>query len=41
MNPIYLNTLQRLRKEYALCTQDNDLIQLGCSFGLEQNNIYR
>ena len=41
MNPIYINPLHRLREEYALCTQDNDLIQLGCIFGLENNNIYR
>ena len=41
MNPTYINPLLRLREEYSLCTQDNDLIQLGCSFGLENNNIYR
>ena len=34
-------TLSRLREEYSLCTQDNDLIQIGCNFGLENNNIQR
>ena len=33
--------LARLREEYSLCTQDNDLIQIGCNFGLENNNIQR
>ena len=33
--------LLRLREEYSLCTQDNDLIQIGCNFGLENNNIQR
>ena len=28
-------------QEYNLCTQDNDLIQIGCNFGLENNNIFR
>ena len=31
--------LTRLKQEYDLCTQDNDLIQIGCNFGLENNNI--
>jgi ubiquitin-conjugating enzyme E2 D/E len=30
----------RITQEYELCTQDNDLIQIGCNFGLENNNIY-
>ena len=34
-------TLHRLNKEYQLCTHDNDLIQIGCNFGLENNNIYK
>ena len=33
--------LTRLRQEYELCTQDNDLIQIGCNFGLENNNIFK
>ncbi len=32
--------LSRLVKEYKLCTQDNDLIQIGCNFGIEKNNYY-
>ena len=32
-------TLTRLTKEFKLCNQDNDLIQIGCNFGLENNNI--
>ena len=32
--------LTRLKQEYNLCTQDNDLIQIGCNFGLEKNNIF-
>jgi len=32
--------LSRLVKEYKLCTQDNDLIQIGCNFGIENNNYY-
>ena len=34
-------TLARLREEYNLCTQDNDLIMIGCNFGLENNNIQK
>jgi ubiquitin-protein ligase len=30
----------RLTKEFQLCSQDNDLIQIGCNFGLENNNIF-
>ena len=33
-------TLARLNKEYQLCSNDNDLIQIGCNFGLENGNIY-
>ena len=33
--------LTRLSQEYSLCTQDNDLIQIGCNFGLEQNNMFK
>ena len=32
--------LTRLTKEFQFCTQDNDLIQIGCTFGLENNNIF-
>ena len=32
-------TLTRITKEFQLCQQDNDLIQIGCNFGLENNNI--
>ena len=32
--------LTRLSKEFQLCLQDNDLIQIGCNFGLENNNMY-
>ena len=31
--------LTRLRKEFQLCAQDDDLMQIGCSFGLYENNI--
>ena len=37
----YDMVLSRLREEYSLCTQDNDLIQIGCNFGLDKNNIQR
>ena len=49
MNPMMMNqgqmnqnlvTLNRLTREYQLCSSDNDLIQIGCNFGLENNNIY-
>ena len=36
-NPVVLS---RLSKEFQLCSQDNDLIQIGCNFGLENNNIF-
>jgi len=32
--------MSRLKQEYDLCVQDNDLIQIGCNFGLDNNNIY-
>ena len=28
------NTIMRLSKEYQLCNQDDELKQIGCSFGL-------
>ena len=46
MNNINMNNinnpqvLTRLTKEFQLCQQDNDLIQIGCNFGLENNNIF-
>ena len=41
MNSMQLNpsTFTRITKEFQLCSQDNDLIQIGCNFGLENNNI--
>ena len=30
----------RLSQEYQLCTQDNELITIGCNFGLENNNMF-
>ena len=40
-NNMFQNTtLSRLNKEYKLCVQDNDLIQIGCNFGLENDDIY-
>ena len=41
-NPMVNNPqiLTRLTKEFQLCTQDNDLIQIGCNFGLENNNMF-
>ena len=34
-NNMFQNTtLSRLNKEYKLFVQDNDLIQIGCNFGL-------
>ena len=42
--PMQINTqnglMARIKQEYDLCVQDNDLIQIGCNFGLENNNIY-
>ena len=35
-------TLWRLEKEYYLCSNDDDLKQIGCSFGLEnENNLFK
>ena len=31
----------RLKKEYELCQQDNDLVQIGCNFGLENENLFK
>ena len=47
-NPINLNLpnnpsemLSRLKQEFDYCTKDDDLVQIGCSFGLvNDNNIY-
>ena len=33
-------TLTRLKKEFELCQQDEDLLQIGCNFGLIDNNIF-
>ena len=33
-------TLNRLIKEFQLCQNDSELIQIGCSFGLVDNNYY-
>ena len=34
-------TLIRLKKEFLLCQQDDDLAQIGCTFGLyEGNNLF-
>ena len=32
--------MARIQKEYYLCQKDSDLIQIGCSFGLDQENNY-
>jgi ubiquitin-conjugating enzyme E2 D/E len=35
-------TLNRIKKEFQLCQQDSELIQIGCSFGLvNPNNIFQ
>jgi ubiquitin-conjugating enzyme E2 D/E len=34
-------TLTRLKKEYQLCSNDNELGLIGCSFGLDNNNYYK
>ena len=39
-NSMRLIGLSRLRKEFQLCDQDDELIQIGCSFGLFDNNMY-
>jgi len=33
-------TLSRLNKEFQLCVNDNELIQIGCNFGLEHGDIF-
>ena len=33
-------SLIRLKQEYELCIHDNELIQIGCNFGLENDNIF-
>ena len=36
-----VKTLTRLREEFQLCSRDDDLIQIGCNFGLfSDHNIY-
>ena len=35
------STLTRLKKEYALCSADNELSLIGCSFALIDNNYYK
>ena len=32
--------MARLNKEFQLCQDDQDLITIGCNFGLENNNIF-
>ena len=32
--------MSRIKKEYNLCSNDPDLIQIGCSFGLENQNNF-
>ena len=33
-------TLMRLKKEFELCSNDNDLTGIGCTFGLVNDNNY-
>ena len=40
-NEINLNPFQRLNEEYKLCTEDIDLLNIGCCFSLENNQINR
>ena len=40
-NEINLNPFQRLKVEYKLCTEDIDLLNIGCCFSLENNQINR
>ena len=35
------SALTRLKKEYYLCSNDNELSLIGCSFGLDNNNYYK
>ena len=39
-NSMKLMGLARLRKEYSLCDQDDELMQIGCTFGLYDNNMF-
>ena len=49
MNNMQMNNMQnmmnqterRLSQEFLLCTNDNDLHTIGCTFGLENNNYYK
>ena len=34
------DTATRIYQEYQLCVNDNDLVSIGCNFGLENNNIF-
>jgi len=40
LHPFQIRVLSRLKREFSLCQKDNDLLQIGCSFGLEDNNLY-
>ena len=31
----------RLMNDFKMCNEDNDLIQIGCNFGLENNDYYK
>ena len=33
-------TMNRINQEYNFCVNDNDLVAIGCNFGLENNNIF-
>jgi ubiquitin-conjugating enzyme E2 D/E len=33
-------TMNRISQEYNFCVNDNDLVAIGCNFGLENNNIF-
>ena len=35
-----MNNYNQITKEFILCKEDEDLIQIGCNFVLENNNIY-
>ena len=39
--PMRLMGLARLKKEFQLCDQDDELMQIGCSFGLCDNNMFK
>ena len=40
MNQQYI-AMARLNKEFQLCQDDQDLITIGCNFGLEENNLFK